>query len=70
MTLSLFSIQKSISKSGIDNLSGLRNLSKRRPCSIGSNEVIPRQKATKEPAPEPLPGPTGTLLLLDHLIKS
>ena len=70
ITLSLFSMQKSMSKSGIDILSGLRNLSKRRPCLIGSRAVIPRQNATKEPAPDPLPGPTGTSLFLDHFIKS
>ena len=66
MTLSLFSMQKSISKSGIDILSGFRNLSKRSPCSSGSRVVIPNANATKDPAPEPLPGPTGTSLSLDH----
>ena len=27
-------------------------------------------QATKEPAPEPLPGPTGILLFFDHFMKS
>ena len=66
ITLSLFSIQKSISKSGIDILSGFKNLSKRRPCSKGSRVVMPNANATKDPAPEPRPGPTGTSLSLDH----
>ena len=68
--MSRLSIQKSISKSGIEILSGLINLSNRRLCSIGSKAVIPNAKATSEPAPEPLPGPTGTSLSLDHWIKS
>ena len=29
-----------------------------------------RQKATNDPGPEPLPGPTGILFVLDHLTKS
>ena len=52
-------MQKSISKSGSEGLSGLRNLSKSNPFLSGSNEVIESTKATSEPAPEPLPGPTG-----------
>ena len=68
--MSRLSMQKSISKSGIEILSGLINLSKRRLCSIGSKAVIPNANATSEPAPEPLPGPTGTSLSLDHWIKS
>ena len=68
--MSLFSMQKSTSKSGIESLSGLRNLSNKRPCKIGSKVVIPNAKATNEPAPEPRPGPTGTSLFLDHSIKS
>ena len=32
--------------------------------------VIPKQKATKDPGPEPLPGPTGIFFTLDHLTKS
>ena len=63
-------MQKSISKSGIDNLSGFKNLSNKSPWSIGSKVVIPNENATREPAPEPLPGPTGTSLFLDHSIKS
>ncbi len=66
MTKSLLSMQKSISKSGIEIRSGFINLSKRRLCSIGSRAVIPKAKATKDPAPDPLPGPTGTSLSFDH----
>ena len=58
-TLSLFSSQKSISKSGIEILSGFKNLSKIKSNSIGSKSVISKLYATSEPAPEPLPGPTG-----------
>ena len=70
MTLSRLSMQKSMSKSGIDILSGLINLSKRRLCSIGSNSVIPNANATNEPAPDPRPGPTGISFDFDHKIKS
>ena len=58
-TKSLFSSQKSISKSGIEILSGFKNLSKIKSNLIGSISVIDRAQATREPAPEPLPGPTG-----------
>ena len=58
--LSLPSSSKSISISGSDILSGLRNLSKRRLYFIGSILVIPIQYATTEPAADPLPGPTVT----------
>ena len=67
-TRSLFSSQKSISKSGIDILSGFKNLSKIRLNFIGSTSVIDKHHATKEPAPEPLPGPTGISFFLAHLI--
>ena len=50
----------------MDSLSGFKNLSNSNPCLIGSRLVIPKEKATNEPAPDPLPGPTGTLLSLDH----
>ena len=70
MTFCLLFIQKSISKSGIDILSGFKNLSKRRLYLIGSMFVMPRTNATSEPAPEPLPGPTGTSLFLAHKINS
>ena len=59
-----------MSKSGIESLSGFKNLSNKSPCSIGSSAVMPIAKATKEPAPDPLPGPTGTSLFFDHSIKS
>ena len=67
-TKSLFSSQKSMSKSGIEILSGFRNLSKIKLNLIGSISVIDRHHATKEPAPDPLPGPTGILLFFAHLI--
>ena len=67
-TKSLFSSQKSISKSGIDILSGFKNLSKIKLNFIGSTSVIERHHATREPAPEPRPGPTGILFCLAHLI--
>ena len=58
-TKSLFSSQKSISKSGIDILSGFKNLSKIKLNLIGSTSVIYKHQATNDPAPDPLPGPTG-----------
>ena len=67
-TKSLFSSQKSISKSGIDILSGFKNLSKIRLNLIGSTSVIDKHQATKEPAPEPLPGPTGISFFFAQLI--
>ena len=67
-TRSLFSSQKSISKSGIDTRSGFKNLSNIKLNLIGSTSVIDRHQATSEPAPEPLPGPTGISLFLAHLI--
>jgi len=57
-----------MSKSGIEILSGFRNLSKIKLNLIGSISVIDRHHATKEPAPDPLPGPTGILLFFAHLI--
>ena len=41
------------------NSVGFKNLSKIRSNSIGSKSVISRAYATNDPAPEPLPGPTG-----------
>ena len=67
-TKSLFSSQKSISKSGIDILSGFKNLSKISPNSIGSKSVMSKEYATSEPAPEPLPGPTGILFFFAHFM--
>ena len=70
ITLCLLLTQKSISKSGRDVLSGFRKRSKRRLCLIGSIEVIPSAYATNEPAPEPLPGPTGIELFFAQDINS
>ena len=67
-TWSLFSSQKSMSKSGIEILSGFKNLSNIKSYSIGSRSVISKQYATKDPAPEPLPGPTGIAFFFAHLI--
>src|SRR5580700_11920429 len=47
--------EKSRSKSGGDDLEGLRNLSKYRSSSIGSTSVICKQYATIEFAPLPQP---------------
>ena len=46
-------LAKSISKSGIEILSGFKNLSKIKLNLIGSMSVIDKHHATKEPAPEP-----------------
>jgi len=35
---------------------------------IGSTSVIDKHQATKEPAPEPLPGPTGISFSFAYLI--
>ena len=70
MTSSRLSVQKSISKSGIEIRSGFKNRSNRRSCSIGSTLVMDSAQATKDPAPEPLPGPTGIPFSFAHLIKS
>ena len=67
-TKSLFSSQKSISKSGIDIRSGLRNLSKIKLNFKGSTSVISKHHATSEPAPDPRPGPTGISFFFAHLI--
>ena len=63
-------MQKSISISGRLILSGFRNLSKRRLCFMGSRFVIPSAYATRLPAAEPLPGPTGMFLFFAKFIKS
>ena len=70
MTFCLLFIQKSISKSGIEILSGFKNLSNKRLYFNGSIFVIPNTNATSDPAPDPLPGPTGTSLSLAHEINS
>ena len=44
--------------------------SKSRSNAIGSTSVIPMQKATRLPAPDPLPGPTGISLRLAYPTKS
>ena len=63
-------MQKSISKSGKDILSGLRNLSKSKSYLRGSILVISITYATNDPAPDPLPGPTGILFFLAQTTKS
>ena len=67
-TKSLLSSQKSISKSGIEIRSGFKNLSKIKLNFIGSTSVIDKHQATREPAPEPLPGPTGISCFFAHFI--
>ena len=67
-TKSLFSSQKSISKSGIDILSGFKNLSKIKSNFIGSISVIESDQATNDPAPDPRPGPTGILFAFAHFM--
>ena len=54
----------------MDILSGFKNLSNNKPHLIGSKSVIFRHHATIEPAPEPLPGPTGILLSLAQFTTS
>ena len=61
---------KSMSTSGMETRSGLRNRSKIRPCGIGSRSVMPMAYATIEPAAEPRPGPTAMPLFLAHMMKS
>ena len=51
--------QKSMSMSGSEIRSGFRNRSKMRSKSIGSTSVMRRQYATRLPAADPRPGPTG-----------
>src|SRR5882757_7317910 len=70
ITRSLPSWQKSMSKSGIDTRSGFRNRSNSRSYCNGSRSVMPSAYATRDPAPEPRPGPTGTPLSLAQLMKS
>ena len=70
MTRSRPSMQKSMSKSGIDTRSGLRNLSNSGSYLSGSMSVMPSEYATSEPAPEPRPGPTGTSLARAQRMKS
>ena len=67
-TKSLFSSQKSISKSGIEIRSGFKNLSNIKSNFIGSMSVIERAQATNDPAPDPLPGPTGISFFFAHFI--
>ena len=63
-------MQKSISKSGKEILSGFRNLSKSKSYFIGSIFVIFNTYATREPAPDPRPGPTGIELSFAQVTKS
>ena len=51
--------QKSMSISGGLMRSSFRNLSKMSPFSMGSMSVILRHQATRLPAADPRPGPTG-----------
>ena len=37
---------------------------------MGSKSVMVKAHATNDPAPEPLPGPTGILFFFDHFMKS
>ncbi len=69
-TLDLPSSSKSISISGIEILSGLRNRSKSKSYFMGSILVMPRQYATADPAADPRPGPTETPIFLAVLVKS
>jgi hypothetical protein len=62
MTSCLLVSSKSISKSGIDTLAGLRNLSKMRSKGIGSILVISINHASTDQAQDHLPGPTPILL--------
>ncbi len=62
--------QKSISTSGGETRSGLRNLSNRRPNLMGQMSVIAMVYATREPAADPRPGPTGIPCARPQLMKS
>jgi hypothetical protein len=62
--------QKSTSMSGIETRSGFRKRSKMMSYSIGSTPVTPRLYATRLPADEPRPGPTGTPRLRAWAMKS
>jgi hypothetical protein len=59
-----------MSKSGIDTRSGFRKRSKRRLYGIGSRSVMRSAYATRLPAPEPRPGPTGMPCRFAQLMKS
>jgi len=60
-------MQKSTSKSGMLSRSGLRKRSNSKLNLIGSISVILGNRPASEPAPEPLPGPTGMSLFLHSL---
>ena len=51
-------------------LFGFKNLSNKSLYFIGSKSVIFKDHATNDPAPDPLPGPTGTPVFRAHEIKS
>ncbi len=70
MTSSRPSLQKSMSMSGIEMRSRLRNRSNRRSCFSGSTSVMPSAYATREPAALPRPGPTGIPCSLLQRMKS
>ena len=57
---------KSISISGIVTLDGFKKRSNNKLYLIGSISVIPMAKLTKEPAAEPLPGPTIILFFFAY----
>ena len=67
-------MQKSISISGMVTRSGFRKRSKSRPYSSGSISVMRRAYATRLPAADPRPGPTGmprdrAKLMMSHTIR-
>ncbi len=70
MTLDRPTSSKSISISGMEILSGFKNLSNSKSYLIGSILVIPKQYATADPAADPLPGPTDTPIFLAAAHKS
>ena len=70
ITCSLCSWSKSISISGIEILSGFRNLSNIKLYFSGSISVIFSAYETILPAAEPLPGPTYIPFSFAYLIKS
>ena len=52
----------------LDFVSITNVISKIKPNLIGSMSVMESAQATKEPAPDPLPGPTGISFFFAHLI--
>jgi len=62
--------QKSMSMSGSEMRSGLRKRSNSRSNCSGSTSVMRRQYATRLPAAEPRPGPTGMPCSRAYRMKS